>query len=51
MDDHEGAQDRHGDENENENENDESGLKDVGNYNVEDDGVHEIKNTIVNALS
>ncbi len=44
---HDGAQDRHVDEN----ENDESGLKDVGNYNIEGDGLQDIKNTIENALS
>ncbi len=55
LDNHGGAQDRHGDESESESEseseNDEPRLKDVGNYNVEGDGLHDIKNTIENALS
>ncbi len=51
LDNHGGAQDGHGDESESESESDEPRLKDVGNYNVEGDGLHDIKNTIENALS
>jgi hypothetical protein len=65
--DNHGAQDRHGDEKDDEKDDekgdekddekydekydDESGLKDVGNYNVESEGLIDIKNTIENALS
>jgi hypothetical protein len=51
LDNHDGDQDRHVDENGNENENGESGLKDVGNNNMDGDGLHDIKNTIENVLS
>ncbi len=51
LDNHDGNQDRHENEDNNENDIDESGLKDDGNYEGEDDGLFDIKNTIENALS